>query len=1848
MFFKQKTYLFLIFIFLLTSCSKSEEKTFFSKKNSQNFTLTLNKDLDNAEFFQELKNDFEKTRNFYTNPDGAIEHINLIQKEYLSATKSRKYDLIFSLLKKFPNDHAIEKNLKAKHDSLTELLNKLYLENSEILKKELHFIWLGGPLGEAQKEYLKIWAETNPDYKISLWYDSDYLYSYETNSLIKEAIHKFQSFQTDKKESIPKDHPLENKSIENIIQIQNKLHAYLRHRKIQKTPLSMDEERIKFLNENIYKSNTISNNKIIENKKTLQNDVDNLTKKYPNIEFKDLKFIKEKWQLKNPYFQEINLRSNLAAASDLARIELLNEFGGVYFDLDILPQLKVLEELYNEPLDESLKKFIKNNEKDISLTFYKELVKNKIYNMSNRDKIARKEDLFSRIDNHVDINLEQKELLKNLLEEKISKVIRGRNSSEIFTSLGNINIRQGEFKTAIKSNCVIASHQSIRESDLIYQVISAVKENYKNINSYPENNPGNFYEKNPHFIQNTNKNETMRRMNNLDSYKFYRFDSIVAGNRVTISVSGPSVFRKIISNAVETEFLNSPHFINLLDNTFYFSQSNKYFSMFTQEDFISSWALKEKDNSNLISKNIILKIGNDSNTKKVANYIFESTKDELDTAIIVDDFQNNISKEEILSAKLTIVGHATQDANEIKIGDLSAHDLAEKINKFYIHNKINKISIIDFVTCNPTNDKNNTKMIENYVKGVMKNLTNNNIQIDIASARKKHIKVKSDGTELTNVKHNLYKNSETKDKIYIIQKNNEFLEIDSENIYLTKKSKATQFVEVIRNILASKSNVLGEFEQTISELRTADTILLEKEKITSTIKKIQTANSLEKDFIPILTKLENDSSKIDFIHSKTGEYKAAHLFEREDITNLLELKNKTNSELSKIASVKLNVNENGLIEAHGLGLTPMFMTQALLSYFRTDSDNFLSEDETLNNALKFHSILNDTQIALNVLETSVQIKDILKNIVTSGSLEQSSPFILKFASTNIQKIGMGANIIFNLGSIGLDAFELAKAKTGYEKIIFGTQLAFDLGGFSLGALQLGTSALAATEIGSTLGFATASSVIGYLGVPFTGLAIGFNGLAHTAAQAQGESVDMAHYFLKYERDHEKSGEIHPENKNIISLAQHNFTRKNNKLHADSNTALIQSIDLIERNKLKITFDSHYMYKTKGKYGRRPKHYSIFDSQPAADIDRKCNYRSCEYNFNKENSFSVLEALSLEKNKVIDLRNETAIVLPAMPKKNISYGYSYTIGIFSRNDAELKTVRKMEEHPNSGFLFEFMADLFEYAIRGLDFVTEKYNIEVKLGRQNRTLISPELEEQNLGHISYTFESLAGGTHTLFLSKDIQNYQFKVSEHVNWFIHAATIQTNEIKITRREKNIIINIGNSQLFFDNNPKSLVIKLANGNSYAIIDDKKYLVSIDGESFRNNTDKLKEYILNEKRSGTLVKNYKYVEKFLSNTKGVWVNTENYEIISPKFPSGIEDHSVDLVTEIDNEIFFYVPSKLQLFSFNKTDKKLTALLQAVKKVEVKGKGILIELNTSRLNYFSRFKLFLKNSKNINVYSLSLYGRYPEFKNYSEWHQYIKERVDYDEGFYLFGQETHFKLDDIFTINSRSWMIPELKSITYLNNDELNSSIDRNLIKFKKVNDNNIFLFSVNKFSKYEIYKQEGELSNPSKVDITDITDIQFADNEILVHTKEGLIFQLDENFNPILYGFDYNWLENRTNLNLGEEIEKHLNALISKYKLKNELYLFNLNGNNYLYNQKFKFVYKNDVSKSLLGFSDSKLFFSDKIHKIYSSSFNNSLAKNFFIKKDIEHSKYYLENNLDINLYEVRNQEINLNFLYTN
>ncbi len=42
-----------------------------------------------------------------------------------------------------------------------------------MIPKRIHYVWVGGPLPEAQRAYIDTWRETNPDFEFTLWDESN-------------------------------------------------------------------------------------------------------------------------------------------------------------------------------------------------------------------------------------------------------------------------------------------------------------------------------------------------------------------------------------------------------------------------------------------------------------------------------------------------------------------------------------------------------------------------------------------------------------------------------------------------------------------------------------------------------------------------------------------------------------------------------------------------------------------------------------------------------------------------------------------------------------------------------------------------------------------------------------------------------------------------------------------------------------------------------------------------------------------------------------------------------------------------------------------------------------------------------------------------------------------------------------------------------------------------------------------------------------------------------------------------------------------------------------------------------------------------------------------------------------------------------------------------------------------------------------------------------------------------------------------------------------------------------------------------------------------------------------------
>lgn len=195
----------------------------------------------------------------------------------------------------------------------------------------LHFVWLGGGMGDIQRDYINIWKQTlsGQGYTLKLWYDSDALLAYETNRIIVEAAKADAMLNGGQASSNAVE--LGDKYEERVIALKQQMFAHI-NKAVERgesadnaridllvRAYSQDEGRLKVLRE--------------KNRQSL------LSLKEGAIVLRDLATEATPLYLQDIYEREISLRGNFAAASDIVRAEALFADGGSYADVDYLPPL---------------------------------------------------------------------------------------------------------------------------------------------------------------------------------------------------------------------------------------------------------------------------------------------------------------------------------------------------------------------------------------------------------------------------------------------------------------------------------------------------------------------------------------------------------------------------------------------------------------------------------------------------------------------------------------------------------------------------------------------------------------------------------------------------------------------------------------------------------------------------------------------------------------------------------------------------------------------------------------------------------------------------------------------------------------------------------------------------------------------------------------------------------------------------------------------------------------------------------------------------------------------------------------------------------------------------------------------------------------------------------------------------------------------------------------------------------------------------------------------------------------------------------------------------------------------
>jgi insecticidal toxin len=197
--------------------------------------------------------------------------------------------------------------------------------------KILHFVWLGGGIGDIQRDYLNIWRQVlaGQGYTINLWYDSDALLAYQSNRLIVEAAKADAMLQGGAASDSEWD--LIEMYEARAIVLKQQMFAHI-NQAVLDGELA-DEARVQLLS----RAYGQQADDLRALKQANLHSLESLQGE--DLQLRDLASPAESLQLRAIYDQEMRLRGNLAAASDVVRLEAVDAEGGMYSDIDNLPPL---------------------------------------------------------------------------------------------------------------------------------------------------------------------------------------------------------------------------------------------------------------------------------------------------------------------------------------------------------------------------------------------------------------------------------------------------------------------------------------------------------------------------------------------------------------------------------------------------------------------------------------------------------------------------------------------------------------------------------------------------------------------------------------------------------------------------------------------------------------------------------------------------------------------------------------------------------------------------------------------------------------------------------------------------------------------------------------------------------------------------------------------------------------------------------------------------------------------------------------------------------------------------------------------------------------------------------------------------------------------------------------------------------------------------------------------------------------------------------------------------------------------------------------------------------------------
>ncbi|GGY23279.1 TcdA/TcdB catalytic glycosyltransferase domain-containing protein [Paludibacterium paludis] len=451
--------------------------------------------------------------------------------------------------------------------------------------KNLHFVWFG-KLGDVQKEYIAMWGKVNPGYEATVWFDPNAVMAIE----LKKAIFaraEAASYVTEYGGSED-----QNKTIR-IMALQNQAHEYVKRRMAEGAAITFDAAAIDFMAGELGKDRAAletTRQGNLDSFKSIASNSGANTNGVANVKFASAEELLPTLSpaLRDAYYQELSLRGNAAAASDIFRIHVLDKKGGVYFDADLLP---VINDGVYSSIDKSLTSGVNPRVLNSAKTqvVLNELAKSGDF--SGREKLkGTYTDYIQKLRNDG----------QHALVDAMQSAVRGKTFDQLFVKLNEVSINPSGFAVGkIAKNYCNSSLAAEQGAPFIAKIKEVFADNYAFLRRVGAAKPATRFDwmgdvttkalADNYFVSHMEEHGRV--------YKIltYRRDGMDSDSLATVSVSGPGALESAIFS-YEKELRGKK--ADLTQDSY----RMEHFNSDTEEEKKSTWTTRVEELGNVSTK----------------------------------------------------------------------------------------------------------------------------------------------------------------------------------------------------------------------------------------------------------------------------------------------------------------------------------------------------------------------------------------------------------------------------------------------------------------------------------------------------------------------------------------------------------------------------------------------------------------------------------------------------------------------------------------------------------------------------------------------------------------------------------------------------------------------------------------------------------------------------------------------------------------------------------------------------------------------------------------------------------------------------------------------------------------------------------------------------------------------------------------------------------------------------------------------------------------------------------------------------------------------------------------------